>query len=402
VTTPRSRAKKNSADSPGDEPAPSVLPLPEPVIEHHLATLASSMKKWKQLGHPSPVLLLTGPSGVGKRSVAHFLAQWLGCQQTGFRKPQSDFDSLSLFGEESESASVGESENEPTFHPAPCGTCESCQKAIAGTWVDFSEISAETGEGDSGHLKIEQFRDLKATQGMGAFDGAFRITLIRDADRMTPQAANSVLKLLEEPPVGWVIFLTASDPQLLLPTLVSRCQTLRLKPFPASVLEKLLAMSSPESSPERRKAAAELSGGSWGKALKLLQPARWEERERVFRFIAQPQKEWGALVDWAAQDPSRFESVIDQLESATAELVERSLFSEEERKAAPWKQLDGQNALSAHQSAWLSARDQKRAREFWIAQAERLFRARQEMRAPLNKKIILQDILLPWLESPSP
>ena len=114
-----------------------------------------------------------------------------------------------------------------------------CQRALKGSWVDFTEIRPEDEEeGRPGSLKIDQFRKLKESQGFGAHEGGYRIFLIPDADRMTPQAANSVLKILEEPPKGWIFFLTASDPTLVLPTVLSRCQSLKLRPFDPDTLKQ--------------------------------------------------------------------------------------------------------------------------------------------------------------------
>ena len=72
----------------------------------------------------------------------------------------------------------------------PCGKCGNCQRALSQAWIDFQEISADVEEGATGSVKIDQFRELKETLGFGAMAGTYRITLIRDADRMTPQAAN--------------------------------------------------------------------------------------------------------------------------------------------------------------------------------------------------------------------
>src|SRR6185312_5189559 len=98
----------------------------------------------------------------------------------------------------------------------------------------------------------------------GSHEGSYRIFLIPNADRMTPQAANSVLKILEEPPRGWIFFLTASDPTLLLATVLSRCQQLKLRPMPLETIQELLSEAGILG--EKQKVAASLSQGSWGRA----------------------------------------------------------------------------------------------------------------------------------------
>ena len=168
------------------------------------------MQEWTGQKRVPPVLLMTGTAGSGKRNLAYWLAQWILCEKNGFRQTsgaisqeESDPFTSSLFGdapaipEATEAVSSGE--------PGPCGQCSSCLRAIKGNWVDFTEVLPEDSDGESistGTLKVDQFRRIKQTLGFGAHEGAYRIILIPNADRMTVQAANSVLKLLEEPPLG--------------------------------------------------------------------------------------------------------------------------------------------------------------------------------------------------------
>ena len=88
------------------------------------------------------------------------------------------------------------------------------ERKLGGLTEITAEIDSEEGVTSTGALKIDQFRRLKETAGYGAHEGSHRVILIPNADRMTTQAANSVLKILEEPPRGWVFILTASDPTL--------------------------------------------------------------------------------------------------------------------------------------------------------------------------------------------
>ena len=216
---------------------------------------------------------------------------------------------------------------------------------------------------------------------------------------MTIQAANSVLKLLEEPPRGWVFFLTASDPTLVLPTILSRCQQLRLKPFQPHELEELLELSG--INPQRRKISAELAQGSWSKALALSDDETWEHRQNVFAFLKEPASQLAALVDWASQEPRRFDLLVDQLEQLTGELIRWSVSpATNNPESYAWINADGKSALAGHANAVTKRHgSQAQAREFWLERAERMARARQESLAPLNRKLLIQDLLLPWLEA---
>ena len=366
-----SRTPRGTAKTPAPARSP-VLPVDPAWYAHHLAGLESVLEGWLEHQRIAPVILITGASGVGKRETAYSLAQWIFCERSGW----------------------GSSPREPRPGVA-CGECSACVKALHGSWVDFQEISAEgTDDADedaegaksaaSATLKIDQFRDLKASQGFGGFDGGFRITLIREADRMTPQAANSVLKLLEEPPPGWILFLTANDVSQLLPTLVSRCQTFRLRPLAAGLVTEILTRQG--ISGDRARACAELAQGSVRKASQLAQDETWEKRTQILKFLDSPHLELNALVDWAAQDPRHLQLLLDQLELALEEMLRWTL--------NPAGHSFTQRALKPV----VSGRKESpvELRRLWTRQAERLFRARSEALTPVNKKLLVQDLLLPF------
>ena len=255
-------AKKPPAPKEETSDQPGMLPVPEPVIRHHGASVFGAMREWTAQKRVPPVLLLTGTAGCGKRSISYWLAQWILCEtrgmstgaapgDTGTPDDQDPFTS-SLFGDMG-AAPPPAAEPEPqapaSGDPGPCGECNSCRRAIQGNWVDFTEVLPEdSGDGSSssstGTLKVDQFREIKRKLGFGAHEGAYRIVLIPNADRMTVQAANSVLKLLEEPPPGWLFFLTASDPTLGAThhsfALPDSCGSSR---FNAEELEELLGLS---------------------------------------------------------------------------------------------------------------------------------------------------------------
>lgn len=359
---------------------PGILPVAETALEHHLKTLTGPMTEWVKSRHLPPVLLLSGLSGIGKRSVGYFLAQWTFCERVGF-------------------SSSASSDEAPPLRP--CGECIQCQRALSGSWVDFMEITADTdgeeGSKSSGALKIDQFRRLKETAGFGAHEGSHRVILIPNADRMTPQAANSVLKILEEPPRGWIFILTASDPTLVLPTVLSRCQSLKLKPMGTETIRQLLSDSGILG--EKQKVSALLCGGSWGRALALANDDVLEHRQILFNFLERPQGVLGNLVDWAAQTPEKLELLLDQLEMISMDLI-RSSVSTHQRSI--WMNIDGATALQNH-STLLTQRlgSIESARNFWIARSERIAQARREALAPLNRKLLIQDVLMPWLEAAS-
>ncbi|OFZ82986.1 MAG: hypothetical protein A2583_13185 [Bdellovibrionales bacterium RIFOXYD1_FULL_53_11] len=367
----------------------SLLPLPAPLLRHHGGMAERTMHSWKETGDIPPVLLISGPAGIGKRSMVHHLAQWILCHKNGIRKKTGD-DEPALFGfaAPDESAAPGSAET------GPCGKCPACQRALGGNWLDFTEISTDTGDETSKTIKIDQFRKLKETVGFGAYEGAYRIILIRDAEKMTNQAGNSLLKLLEEPPTGWLFFLTASDESLLLATIVSRCQRMRFTPVPeTTLLEFLQDADVPR---ERMAACARLAHGSWRKAMALADDMSWTRRQSIMNFVARPAAGLSAIVDWAASGHQWMEFMLDQIELVAGDLV--ALCTDGE--TGPLANCDHADILGkCCQDSIRKLGSKDAARAFWINRATRAFAARQEITTPLNAKLLAQDVLIPWLEA---
>jgi hypothetical protein len=346
------RSKKSSAatSGAGTENPPShswrslpPLPIFSEIWEHHAPQLQPLITEWRSQNRVPPVLLLTGPTGIGKNQIVHFLAQTLFCQNAGFEGPATQ--------------------------DTPCGTCFSCLKATHGNWVDFLEIAPDVEDGERGALKIEQFRSLKEKQGFSGFDQSHFVIHIRDADRMTTAAANSLLKILEEPPAGWIFFLTAPDPSLVLPTILSRCQRLRLRPLDTSTVRSLLErLEVPE---DRRGTCALESQGSIERALLLARDEAWNKRGEISAFLKTPSQHFPGVFEWAAHSHENFDLLLDRLEQ------------ELHAQLSTGQQLD------------------RAQLEFLVGRFERVVKLRQEALAPLNRKILLQDLLSPWLGAPA-
>ena len=212
--------------------------------------------------------------------------------------------------------------------------------------MDFTEIRPEEDdEAEAGALKIDQFRKIKESLGFGAHEGGYRIFLIPDADRMTAQAANSVLKILEEPPEGWIFFLTASDPD-------------------SGSSHGSFSLPIAEASPLRHGNPQETSHGLGYRRRKTKTRRRTrrrelgprarsclgrisEHRQMLFDFLERPQGALNSLVDWASQNDRNFNLLSDQLELLCLDLIRWSI-SEQASQSYAWMNFDGAMALKNH------------------------------------------------------
>jgi DNA polymerase-3 subunit delta' len=173
------------------------------VVGHRrlLALLAGAIRR----GSLRPSLLLSGPDGVGKRLTAIAIAQALNC-----------------VGPVTEAGAASE-DSASTFAVDACGTCPACRRITRRTFPDVEVIEPE----DSAAVKIEQVRAAIDRAVFRPFEGRKRVAIIEPADAMLAGAQNALLKTLEEPPSASVFILVTARPDVLLPTVRSRCAHLR-------------------------------------------------------------------------------------------------------------------------------------------------------------------------------
>ncbi|HEU5360880.1 MAG TPA: DNA polymerase III subunit delta' [Candidatus Deferrimicrobiaceae bacterium] len=166
-----------------------------------------------------------------------------------------------------------------------CGACHDCRLLASGSHPNLLRVSPENQ-----NILIDDIRRLQEELSLKAFSDRPRAVVVAPADRMTVQAANALLKTLEEPPPGTHLLLVAHRISRLPPTIVSRCQKVSFSPLPSKEVEEILAgipgVGGRYSSAEIRGAAA-CSGGSPGRALEVLEEAEGE-RERWIRLLSSP------------------------------------------------------------------------------------------------------------------
>src|SRR5437660_9005046 len=166
-------------------------------------------------------LLFTGEAGIGKKLFALELAKALNCRNRA--------------GVEA------------------CDECSSCKRISNSTFPPFSEVKdnnermiwSEHGDVSMVRpykqiIRVKPMRELEREANFRPFEGAARVFVVEDAEYMNDQAANALLKTLEEPPPTSHLILTSANPTALLATIRSRCQIIRLAPIPFSEIERFL------------------------------------------------------------------------------------------------------------------------------------------------------------------
>lgn len=171
----------------------------------------------------------------------------------------------------------------PVNHEA-CGKCGSCRKLYAGSHPDFMVI-----EPDGIAIKINQIRALKHALIFPPFEALYRVVLLADIHTMRREAANSLLKTLEEPPINTVLILTADESNVLLPTIVSRCQVVPFFALSYSLIAEVLRAENDISFNEGVTLAAGAEG-SLGRARLLLSknllPMHQQITDKLLYFAA--------------------------------------------------------------------------------------------------------------------
>ncbi len=174
----------------------------------------------------------------------------------------------------------------------PCETCPACLQVLAGTHPDLELVAKP--EGRSG-LLIEQFLgslEKRGQEGMchnlarRPMMGTRRVAVIDDADTLDGEAANCLLKLLEEPPPRSLLILIGTSAEMQLPTIRSRCQIVRFSPLSRAAVVELLLQHGLVADANEAGRLARYSEGSLSRAAELADGALWDFRRKLLEGLS--------------------------------------------------------------------------------------------------------------------
>lgn len=310
-------------------------------IQDCVAGSDSLLALWRDFldGRMAHATLLSGESGIGKKTLARLLAQGLLCRGEGTR---------------------------------PCGQCRDCKRFLARTHPDaLFPVPAPKEK----NIKIDALRQVIDALSRHSLEGGNRVILIENAERMTPQAQNCLLKTLEEAEESTFFLLTADVESAILPTIRSRCRVIRMQPWRPERIEKTLLERGV--SPDRSHALSLYCEGSLGRALQMQEDETyWAARELARRSFLSIRRS-ADLATAAALLKDQKDSgdlLLDILEQETRALLHAKLTGSRDTADdfPPAWQHATPHGLEAVLSAVLLARRQRAANVGWTALAEGL------------------------------
>ncbi len=233
-------------------------------------------------GEISHAFMLSGPEGIGKTTLGGILARALVCQSDGEK---------------------------------PCGTCAACIKSAKDAHPDILHIRRSEAS-----IKVKEIRALKQDAYLRPNDGARKVYLIHEADTMTPEAQDALLKILEEPPAFTVFLLLCYNEKMMLETVRSRCVRLTLAPLDNEEMTALLKERFPRYGQDELAKIVSQARGIAGRALIPHEDGPAEECSMRILSAAAAGDELGIAEGMIAIEKSKREELVEIIDCTVAHL----------------------------------------------------------------------------------
>ena len=311
------------------------------MLRRHIAT-----------GEARHAYLFAGPAGLGRRSLALAFARALNC----------------------------------TNPPAPgdfCGQCRDCKGIAAMGHPDLAVVQAEN---EGGILKVDQVREMKRTVSLKPYQSKYRVALFLRFQEANDNASNALLKTLEEAPAHAILLLTAANPESLLPTIVSRCEVLRLRPLPLEQVQRELESRGIENS--HAELIAHISGGRPGYAFRLAEDKsllefRSQRLDDLQKLLSSSRVDKFAYVEKLAKEKDVMRQTLLVWQSFW-----RDVFLRASKAESPIANVDRAGEVDS-----LTKQLDLPAARRRVAEVER---ALQQMERNVNARLLMEVLLLNW------
>src|SRR5579864_5732827 len=291
------RSGRDSDEAPDATVAPGPRSNPE-LLGHEAAE--DALRRLFEAGRLPHALLLSGPRGIGKATLAFRLARFVLANGGGEGAPGG------LFGDP-DARGLAIAPDSGTF-----------RRVASGGHADL--LTVERGYDPRrrrlrGEIIVENTREIGTFLRLTPAEGGWRVVIVDGADEMNRNAANALLKILEEPPRRALLLLVAHSPGRLLPTIRSRCRRFPLAPLPPAIVRRLLLRYRPDLPEGQAEALTALSGGSIGRALDLAAAGGIELYQSVLALLSRD----GGI------DPAALHAFADRLARGEAEEAYRAV-----------------------------------------------------------------------------
>jgi len=232
----------------------------------------SLLKGWIKNNRLPHALFFVGEEGIGKRFTAINLAKTLNCSHLAPRLSHYEIDC--------------------------CDQCPSCMKIDRAIHPDVFLIAPENGQ-----ITVSTIRSLEESLSYKPFEGRWKVAIVDNAEMLNQSAANAFLRTLEEPPPQSILILVSARPEMIFPTIRSRCQRVNFSPLPLEGMRNLLRLKYKTLSPIESTLLSLLSGGRPGY---VINEDLIKKRDRSFNkfkeMLQDPEKEiWEdreAMEEW--------------------------------------------------------------------------------------------------------